>query len=80
MLDSVRDLTNQLKLKMMIINNFIPKDEAARLEQRAIWDEDVQIWRVSFLVSFLAFLCLCFYVYFHGEVRKRKSEGKVEIE
>lgn len=47
MLDSVRDLTNQLKLKMMIINNFVPKDEALRLEQRAVWDEETQIWRVS---------------------------------
>jgi hypothetical protein len=51
MLDSVRDLTNQLKLKLMIIENFIPKDEAVRLEQRAVWDEDVLIWRVSFFLS-----------------------------
>eukprot|EP00026_Physarum_polycephalum_P004441 Phypoly_transcript_04460.p1 GENE.Phypoly_transcript_04460~~Phypoly_transcript_04460.p1 ORF type:complete len:706 (+),score=158.05 Phypoly_transcript_04460:223-2118(+) len=47
MLDSVRDLTNQLKLKLMIIENFVPKDEAVRLEQRATWDEDVQIWRTK---------------------------------
>lgn len=47
MLDSVRDLTNQLKLKLMIINNFIPKDEALRLEQRAVWDEEAQIWRTK---------------------------------
>lgn len=47
MLDSVRDLSNQLKLKMAIIDNFIPRAEASRLEQRASWDEEVQIWRVS---------------------------------
>lgn len=47
MLDSVRDLTNQLKLKMAIIDNFIPRAEAARLEQRAVWDEEVLIWRTK---------------------------------
>jgi len=47
MLDSVRDLTNQLKLKLMIINHFIPRDEALRLEQRALWDEDAQVWRTK---------------------------------
>jgi kinesin family member 3B len=47
MLDSVRDLTHQLKLKLLIINNFIPKDEGVRVEKRALWDEETQTWKVG---------------------------------
>jgi len=44
MLDTIRQLSRQLKLKELLINNFIPEDEARKLERRAQWDDDNDTW------------------------------------
>ena len=40
MLDTIRQLTRTMKLKDMIIANFIPEDTAKMLEKRAAWVEN----------------------------------------
>ena len=39
LLHAVRELTRQLQLQNIVIENFIPKDEVEKLERRARWDE-----------------------------------------
>lgn len=48
-LDTIRDLSKDLALKMAIIENFIPPAEVARLEKRVIYDEDLDDWRLESL-------------------------------
>jgi len=50
-LDSIRDLTKQLKLKDFIISNFIPPKYALLYDDvenggRAVWDETQEIWKI----------------------------------
>lgn len=40
MLETVRQLTRTLKLKELIIANFVPEDTAQMLERRAAWVEN----------------------------------------
>ena len=40
MLDTIRQLTRTMKLKDLIIANFIPEDLAKTLEKRATWIEN----------------------------------------
>ena len=40
MLDAIRQLTRTLKLKELIIANFIPEETSAMLERRAVWVEN----------------------------------------
>jgi len=47
MLFTIRELTRQLKLKQLIIENFIPADETEKLSQRARWDERNDQWIIS---------------------------------
>ncbi|ETL89582.1 hypothetical protein L917_11509 [Phytophthora nicotianae] len=47
MLDTVRELTRQLKLKHLLLNHFVPLDEAQSLEKRARYDADHDAWQVS---------------------------------
>lgn len=44
LLDAVRQLTRQLKLKDLLLANFVPPDAAARLEARARWSEEADAW------------------------------------
>merc|ERR1711988_1725071 len=37
LLDSLQNADRQLKLKNLILANFVPLDEAAKLERRAVW-------------------------------------------
>ncbi|CAM9561529.1 unnamed protein product, partial [Phaeothamnion confervicola] len=46
MLDTIRQLTRQLKLKEVIINNFVPTEDALKIERRAQWGEDTEAWVV----------------------------------
>ena len=48
MLDSIRQLTRTMKLKDLIIANFIPEDIAKSIEKRAAWieNEDGDGWIV----------------------------------
>lgn len=45
-LDTVRDLGNNLKLKMAIIEAFIPKKEFSELKEQVIYDEDLEDWKL----------------------------------
>jgi kinesin family member 3B len=49
MLDSIRELSRQLKLKMLIIDSFIPPEEVKRIERRAEYDPERDEWRVRAL-------------------------------
>jgi len=44
MLDTIRQLTRNLKLKDLIINNFIPEDSAKGIERRASWNQEDDCW------------------------------------
>lgn len=44
MLDSIRDLTSQLKLKTLILDNFVPKTCVADIEARAVWNKEKGDW------------------------------------
>jgi len=47
MLGSLRDLTQQLKLKQMIIDNFVPAEDTSKLESRGVWDDDLEDWKIT---------------------------------
>ena len=47
MLDTIRQLTRNLKLKEIIIGNFIPDDYAKSIERRAVWKEEEDTWQIS---------------------------------
>jgi len=42
--DQIRELTRQLKLKSLMIENFIPTDEINKIELRAQWSEEIDDW------------------------------------
>jgi len=46
MYDTIYELTNQLKLKNMIIEYFIPLDEYRKYEKIAEWNDDVNDWAI----------------------------------
>lgn len=47
MLDTVRELSRQLKLKHLFLRHFVPLDEAQNLEKRACYDADRDAWQIS---------------------------------
>ncbi|PRP81993.1 kinesin-II 95 kDa subunit [Planoprotostelium fungivorum] len=46
MLDTIRELSKQLKLKLLTIHSYIPQDELHRIERRAQWDNESQDWKI----------------------------------
>jgi len=44
MLDTIRALTSQLKLKNLILDNFIPASNVEDIESRAVWNKDKEDW------------------------------------
>ena len=44
MLDTIRELTRQLKLKSLVISNFIPMEDLNLINRRATWDEEADDW------------------------------------
>jgi len=42
--DQLRELARQLKLKSMMIDNFVPQDEVDKVEIRAQWSEEIDDW------------------------------------
>ena len=46
MLDTIRQLTRTLKLKDLIISNFIPEETARSLERRAAYVEEDDAWTI----------------------------------
>jgi kinesin family protein 3/17 len=47
MLETIRQLTRQMKLKDLIIANFIPEESAHGLEKRASWNQEEDCWIVQ---------------------------------
>ena len=47
MLDTIRTLQQQLKLKSLVIDAFIPPEEVNKIMARAHWDEDSEQWLVQ---------------------------------
>ncbi|KAF6029688.1 KIF3C [Bugula neritina] len=41
------ELTRELKLKMLIIDNFIPAEDKQKVQSRAVYDEDKDQWTLS---------------------------------
>ncbi|RKO90944.1 P-loop containing nucleoside triphosphate hydrolase protein, partial [Blyttiomyces helicus] len=47
LLDTIRDLTRELKLRMLVISSFTPAEEQAVIEQCADYDEAAEKWRIA---------------------------------
>ena len=47
MLDTIRQLSQAMKLKDTIINNFIPDEYAKGIEKRAVWNAEEDSWFVQ---------------------------------
>eukprot|EP00164_Ancoracysta_twista_P001307 GFYU01001710.1.p1 GENE.GFYU01001710.1~~GFYU01001710.1.p1 ORF type:complete len:837 (-),score=324.28 GFYU01001710.1:210-2720(-) len=47
MLDTIRELNSQMKLKQLIIDSFVPPEEQAKIERRAHYDEEGDEWIVD---------------------------------
>ncbi|CAL1529612.1 unnamed protein product [Lymnaea stagnalis] len=45
------ELTRELKLKMLIIENFIPTEDKVKIQNRAQYDEDDDIWKLKPLAN-----------------------------
>ncbi|EGF80786.1 hypothetical protein BATDEDRAFT_11069 [Batrachochytrium dendrobatidis JAM81] len=44
LLDTIRELSRELSLKLTIIDNFIPTEERIKIEKRALYDEEKDDW------------------------------------
>ena len=47
MLETIRQLSRTMKLKDVIIANFIPEEYAKSIEKRAVWNENDDCWSVQ---------------------------------
>eukprot|EP00002_Diphylleia_rotans_P004762 TRINITY_DN1366_c0_g1_i3.p1 TRINITY_DN1366_c0_g1~~TRINITY_DN1366_c0_g1_i3.p1 ORF type:complete len:384 (-),score=124.03 TRINITY_DN1366_c0_g1_i3:301-1452(-) len=47
MLNTIRDLTHEIKLKQLVIDLFIPPEELEKIEKRAMFDEDRDEWVIQ---------------------------------
>ena len=46
LMDRIRDLTREIRLKHLIIDQFIPALEYMKIERRADWSDDINDWIV----------------------------------
>eukprot|EP00964_Phaeocystis_antarctica_P050881 scaffold29632_cov50-Phaeocystis_antarctica.AAC.1 len=46
-LDTIRELSRQLKLKQLIMSSFIPLEQLSKIERRSEWDEATETWRIA---------------------------------
>ncbi|KAI8801655.1 P-loop containing nucleoside triphosphate hydrolase protein [Cladochytrium replicatum] len=51
LLDTVRELSRELSLKLTLIENFIPREEREKIERRATYDEEHDDWALAELTS-----------------------------
>lgn len=47
LLDDIRQLTREMKLKNLIIDSFIPPEELEKIHRRSMWDEHEDTWQVE---------------------------------
>lgn len=47
LLETIREMTKTLKLKHMIISDFVPQQDVERMEERFRWDEEDEKWVMS---------------------------------
>lgn len=47
MFDTIYELTNQLKLKNLIIDNFIPPEEYKKYEAVTVWNDEENDWIIN---------------------------------
>ncbi|CAK4639919.1 unnamed protein product [Aphanomyces euteiches] len=47
MLETIRELTRQLKIKQMLLQHFVPLDDAYAIEKRCKWNADVDEWTLD---------------------------------
>lgn len=69
MLDTIRQLTRTLKLKDLIIANFIPEEFSRGIEKRATWRDEADCWNIQKLELSGNQL--------HGAKRRPISSGKL---
>ena len=46
LMDRIRDLTREIRLKHLIIDQFIPADQYMKIERRADWSDEINDWVV----------------------------------
>ena len=44
LLETIRELTRHIQLKDFILDNFVPREETEKVENRAYWDEEADHW------------------------------------
>ncbi|OQS04270.1 kinesin [Thraustotheca clavata] len=49
MLETIRELTRQLKIKQLLLNHFVPLDDAYAIESRSKWDKELDEWKLEHL-------------------------------
>jgi kinesin family protein 3/17 len=47
MLDNIRELSRQLRLSMLLIDNYVPPEHQDQIEQRCRWDEQIGEWHIE---------------------------------
>jgi hypothetical protein len=55
----IRGLTQQMKLKNLVIDSYIPPDELQKLTQHAVFDDREETWRVAGRLQSSPFLLNC---------------------
>lgn len=65
LLDSVRHLTRELRLQMMIIDSFVPVEYQELVEQHVQWNEEIGEWQLR---------CVAY----TGNNMRKSSQGKME--
>ena len=46
LMDRIRELTREIRLKHLIIDQFIPPQEYMRIERRAEWNDELNEWMI----------------------------------
>lgn len=49
LLETIRELTRQLKFKDMVVEYFVPPEITTKIKERAIWNEEQDTWTMSSL-------------------------------
>ncbi|ETV93117.1 hypothetical protein H310_12732 [Aphanomyces invadans] len=49
MLETIRELTRQLKIKQLLLQHFVPLDDAYAIEKRSKWDAELDEWTLEHL-------------------------------